>query len=96
VALFVCFYKLNIRATRFYTIKIVSYQSELIHDVSALIIILNEWVKAGESPLLVGHHGLCEFLRSHPRFDQGVAVVHFGSLLTHMAVSAPIRSKYLP
>ena len=32
VASFVCFYKLNIRATRFYTIKIVSYQSELIHD----------------------------------------------------------------
>ena len=48
--------------------------------LSALIIILNEWVKAGESPLLVGHHGLCEFLRSHPKLDQGVAVAHFGSL----------------
>ena len=50
------------------------------NDLAALIVILNEWIKAGESPLLVGHQGLCEFLRSHPRLDQGVAVAHFGSL----------------
>ncbi|MDC0541663.1 hypothetical protein OAO50_08390, partial [Paracoccaceae bacterium] len=50
------------------------------NDLSAIIMILNEWIKAGESPLLVGHQGLCEFLRSHPRLDQGVAVAHFGSL----------------
>ena len=50
------------------------------NDLAALIVILNEWVKAGESPLLVGHQGLCQFLRSHPRLDQGVAVAHFGSL----------------
>ncbi len=35
------------------------------NDLAALIVILNEWVKAGESPLLVGHQGLCQFLRSH-------------------------------
>ena len=50
------------------------------NDLAALIVILNEWVKAGESPLLVGHQGLCQFLQSHPRLDQGVAVAHFGSL----------------
>jgi hypothetical protein len=50
------------------------------NDLAALIVILNEWIKAGESPLLVGHQGLCEFLRSHPRLDQDVAVAHFGSL----------------
>ena len=50
------------------------------NDLSDMIMILNEWVKAGESPLLVGHQGLCEFLRSHPRLDQDVAVAHFGSL----------------
>jgi len=38
VASFVCFYKLNIRATRFYTIKIVSYQSELIHDIDTILV----------------------------------------------------------
>ena len=34
-------------------------------DRKRTIVILNEWVKAGESPLLVGHQGLCQFLRSH-------------------------------
>ena len=29
---------------------------------------------------MVGHQGLCEFLRSHPKLDQDVAVAHFGSL----------------
>ncbi|MDA8648142.1 hypothetical protein N9L40_04395 [Rhodobacteraceae bacterium] len=48
--------------------------------MASLITILNEWVKAGESPLIVGNKDLCEFLRDHPRLDTGVAVAHFMSL----------------
>lgn len=50
------------------------------NDLAALIVILNEWVTAGESPLLVGHKDLCDFVRNHPKLDQGVAVAHFMSL----------------
>ncbi|MDB4031197.1 hypothetical protein N9482_06410 [Planktomarina temperata] len=50
------------------------------NDLASLITILNEWVKAGESPLIVGNKDLCEFLRDHPRLDTGVAVAHFMSL----------------
>ncbi len=50
------------------------------NDLASLIIILNEWVKAGESPLVVGNKDLCEFLRDHPKLDSGVAVAHFKSL----------------
>ena len=50
------------------------------NDVAALITILNEWVKAGESPLLVGNKDLCEYLRVHPKLDEGVAIAHFMSL----------------
>ena len=50
------------------------------NDLSSLITILNEWVKAGESPLLVAHKDLCEFLRGHPKLHEGVAVAHFSSL----------------
>ena len=44
------------------------------------ITILNQWVKAGESPLLVAHKELCDQLRGHPKLDEGVAVAHFMSL----------------
>ena len=50
------------------------------NDLSSLITILNEWVKAGESPLLVAHKDLCDQLRGHPKLDEGVAVAHFMSL----------------
>ena len=50
------------------------------NDLASLITILNEWVKAGESPLVVGNKDLCKFLRDHPRLDAGVAVAHFMSL----------------
>ncbi|MDC1042319.1 hypothetical protein OAQ78_06780, partial [Amylibacter sp.] len=50
------------------------------NDLASLITILNEWVKAGESPLVVGNKELCEFLRGHPELDAGVAVAHFMSL----------------
>ncbi|MDA8884220.1 hypothetical protein N9H99_05710, partial [Planktomarina temperata] len=50
------------------------------NDLASLITILNAWVKAGESPLLVGNKDLCKFLRDHPRLDAGVAVAHFMSL----------------
>ena len=50
------------------------------NDLASLITILNEWVKAGESPLVVGNKDLCKFLRSHPELDAGVAVAHFMSL----------------
>jgi hypothetical protein len=50
------------------------------NDIAALITILNEWVKAGESPLLVAHKDLCDQLRAHPKLDEGVAVAHFMSL----------------
>ncbi|MDB0020486.1 hypothetical protein N9E07_09215 [Planktomarina temperata] len=50
------------------------------NDLASLITILNAWVKAGESPLLVGNKDLCEFLRDHPKLDTGVAVAHFMSL----------------
>ncbi|MDC0913611.1 hypothetical protein OAQ47_06780, partial [Paracoccaceae bacterium] len=50
------------------------------NDIAALITILNEWVKAGESPLLVAHKDLCDQLRGHPKLDEGVAVAHFMSL----------------
>ncbi|MDB2517101.1 hypothetical protein N9X22_07590, partial [Planktomarina temperata] len=50
------------------------------NDLASLITILNAWVKAGESPLVVGNKDLCEFLRDHPRLDTGVAVAHFMSL----------------
>jgi hypothetical protein len=50
------------------------------NDIAALIMILNEWVKAGESPLLVAHKDLCDQLRGHPKLDEGVAVAHFMSL----------------
>ena len=51
------------------------------NDIAALITILNEWVKAGESPLLVAHKDLCDQLRGHPKLDEGVAVAHFMLLL---------------
>ncbi|MDA9940179.1 hypothetical protein N9C37_06905, partial [Planktomarina temperata] len=50
------------------------------NDLARLITILNAWVKAGESPLIVGNKDLCKFLRDHPRLDAGVAVAHFMSL----------------
>jgi hypothetical protein len=50
------------------------------NDIAALITILNKWVKAGESPLLVAHKDLCDQLRGHPKLDEGVAVAHFMSL----------------
>ncbi|MDB4209510.1 hypothetical protein N9793_00865 [bacterium] len=50
------------------------------NDLASLITILNAWVKAGESPLVVGNKDLCEFLRDHPELDAGVAVAHFMSL----------------
>ena len=50
------------------------------NDIAALIAILNEWAKAGESPLLVAHKDLCDQLRGHPKLDGGVAVAHFMSL----------------
>ena len=50
------------------------------NDLASLVVILNEWVKAGESPLLVGHKVLCDFIRDHPRLDTAVAVAHFMSL----------------
>ncbi|MDA9324230.1 hypothetical protein N9Q56_00985, partial [bacterium] len=50
------------------------------NDLASLITILNAWVKAGESPLLVGNKDLCKFLRDHPRLDAGVAVALFMSL----------------
>ena len=37
------------------------------NDLASLITILNAWVKAGESPLVVGNKDLCKFLRDHPR-----------------------------
>ena len=33
------------------------------NDIATLIVILNEWVKAGENPLLVAHKDLCDRLR---------------------------------
>ena len=54
--------------------------NEQSNDLAKLIVVLNEWAKAGESPLLVGHKKLCDFLRKHPKLDQGVAVAHFMSL----------------
>jgi len=50
------------------------------NDLASLITILNAWVKAGESPLIVGNKDLCKFLRDHSRLDAGVAVAHFMSL----------------
>jgi len=39
------------------------------NDIAALITILNEWVRAGENPLLVAHKDLCDYLRGHPKLD---------------------------
>ena len=50
------------------------------NDLAKLIMVLNEWVKAGESPLLVAHKGLCDQLRGHAKLNEGVAVAHFMSL----------------
>ena len=50
------------------------------NDIATLIVILNEWVKAGESPLLVAHKDLCDHLRNHPKLDERVVVAHFMSL----------------
>ncbi|MDA9337408.1 hypothetical protein N9Q67_01755, partial [Planktomarina temperata] len=50
------------------------------NDLASLITIVNEWVKAGESPLIVGNKDLCKFLRDHPELDADVAVAHFMSL----------------
>ena len=51
------------------------------NDIAALITILNEWVKAGESPLLVAHKDVCDQLQGgHSKLDEGVAVAHFMSL----------------
>ena len=50
------------------------------NDLSALIVILNKWVEAGEQPLVVGHKEICDLLREHPQLDQSVAVAHFNSL----------------
>ena len=50
------------------------------NDIATPITILNEWVKAGESPLLVAYKDLCDQLRGHPTLDEGVAVAHFMSL----------------
>ncbi len=50
------------------------------NEIASFITILNEWVKAGESPLLVAHLDLCDQLRNHPKLDKGVAIAHFRSL----------------
>ncbi len=50
------------------------------NDIAALITILNEWAKAGESPLLVGNKDLCEYLRGHPKLSEAVAIAHLMSL----------------
>lgn len=50
------------------------------NDISILITVLNEWVKAGERPLLVAHKGLSDQLRGHSKIDKRVAVTHFMSL----------------
>jgi hypothetical protein len=50
------------------------------NDLAKLIMVLNEWVKAGESPLLVAHKELCDQLRGHAKLNEGVAVAHFMSL----------------
>ena len=57
------------------------------NDLASLITILNAWVKAGESPLIVGNKDLCEFLRDHPKLDAGVAVAH----LCPCVVPMPMR-----
>jgi hypothetical protein len=50
------------------------------NDLSALINILNEWVKLGEKPLVVGHKRLADYLKDHPQLDGAVKVAHFMSL----------------
>lgn len=50
------------------------------NDLAGLIVVLNAWADAGESPLLVGHKKLCDFLRDHPKLDERVSIAHFGAL----------------
>ena len=50
------------------------------NDLAGLIVVLNAWADAGETPLLVGHKKLCAFLSTHPKRDERVSVAHFGSL----------------
>lgn len=50
------------------------------NDLAGLIVVLNAWADAGETPLLVGHKKLCAFLSTHPKLDERVSVAHFGSL----------------
>lgn len=50
------------------------------NDSASLITILNEWVKVGESLLVVGNKDLCELLRAYPELDVSVVVAHFMSL----------------
>ena len=64
------------------------------NDLASLITILNAWVKAGESPLIVGNKDLCEFLRDHPKLDTGVAVAHFMSLRGSNAYAGQISCIY--
>jgi hypothetical protein len=50
------------------------------NDLAGLIVVLNAWADAGETPLLVGHKKLCDFLRDHPKLDERVSIAHFGAL----------------
>ncbi|MDU8910060.1 hypothetical protein [Aestuariicoccus sp. MJ-SS9] len=63
--------KQNLRASEY---------DERDNDLASLIVILNEWSRVGEKPLLVGHMGLCDFVKVHPNLGEGVDVAHFMSL----------------
>lgn len=50
------------------------------NDLARLVTVMNAWVDAGESPLLVGHKKLVDFLRQHPGVSPSVSLAHFQSL----------------
>lgn len=50
------------------------------NDLSSLIMVLNEWVEAGEKPLLVSHKALHDHLQSHPHVHQKADLAYFNAL----------------
>ena len=50
------------------------------NDLASLIMVLNEWVEAGEKPLLVSHKALHDNLRSHPHVHQKADLAYFNAL----------------
>ena len=50
------------------------------NDLASLIMVLNEWVEAGEKPLVVSHKALHDHLRSYPHVHQKADLAYFNAL----------------